>query len=121
MGIIGRKSNELIRFRISQPKKIESLKNQKITQISSANGCESLALITQDGKLYTCGYNNYGQLGHGTQSNLSTPTLVNALRDSQVLNVSCSYYHSVIVAHDRRQQSNKVITSVYSVGRNDNG
>jgi alpha-tubulin suppressor-like RCC1 family protein len=47
-------------FSISQPKKIEALKNQKITQISSANGCESLALITQDGKLYTCGYNNYG-------------------------------------------------------------
>ena len=31
---------------ISQPKKIESMKNAKISQISSANGCESLALIT---------------------------------------------------------------------------
>jgi alpha-tubulin suppressor-like RCC1 family protein len=34
--------------------------------ISSANGCENLAAISEDGKLYTCGYNNYGQLGHGT-------------------------------------------------------
>jgi alpha-tubulin suppressor-like RCC1 family protein len=47
-------------YRISLPKKIESLKGVKISQISSANGCESLALISQDGKLYTCGYNNYG-------------------------------------------------------------
>ncbi len=47
-------------YRISQPKKIEALKNSKITNISSANGCESLALISSEGKLYTCGYNNYG-------------------------------------------------------------
>ena len=84
-------------YRISLPKRIEALKNQKITQISSANGCENLALISSDGKLYTCGYNNYGQLGHGTNSNLTTPTLVNALKDNQVINVSCSYYHSIIV------------------------
>ena len=36
------------------------MKNTKISQISSANGCESLALITNEGRLYTCGYNNYG-------------------------------------------------------------
>lgn len=83
--------------RISIPKKIESLKNVKISQLLSANGCESLALISEDGKFYTCGYNSYGQLGHGTQSNLSTPTLVTALRETYVINVSCSYYHSVIV------------------------
>ncbi len=96
------------------------MKNAKITQISSANGCESLALITQEGKLYTCGYNNYGQLGHGTQSNLSTPTIVSTLRESHVINVSCSYYHSIIVTQDKRQQNN-ITTAVYSVGRNDNG
>eukprot|EP00347_Sterkiella_histriomuscorum_P007830 403347403 len=105
---------------ISTPKKIESLKNIRITHISSANGCENLAIISQDGKLYTCGYNNYGQLGHGTQSNLSTPTLVQALKDTQVTNVSCSYYHSLIVTQDMRQASNQQ-TTVYSVGRNDNG
>ena len=86
-----------ILFRISQPKKIDSLKNIRISQISSANGCESLALISSEGKLFTCGYNNYGQLGHATQSNLSTPTLVNAIRETSVINVSCSYYHSLIV------------------------
>jgi alpha-tubulin suppressor-like RCC1 family protein len=47
-------------YSISQPKKIDSLRNVRISQISSANGCENLALISSDGKLYTCGYNNYG-------------------------------------------------------------
>jgi alpha-tubulin suppressor-like RCC1 family protein len=51
---------------ISTPKVIEAMKKIRVTQISSANGCESLALISNDEKLYTCGYNNYGQLGHGT-------------------------------------------------------
>ena len=112
---------------ISQPKVIEAIKKTRMTQISSANGCENLALISQDGKLYTCGYNNYGQLGHGTQSNLSTPTLVNALRDSFVINVSCSYYHSIIVVTERSQNGpnhtmgSRTQTQVYSVGRNDNG
>jgi alpha-tubulin suppressor-like RCC1 family protein len=66
MEIIDRKFTRFYNFRISLPKKVESLKNIRITQISSANGCESLALISSEGKLFTCGYNNYGQLGHGT-------------------------------------------------------
>lgn len=35
-----------ISCRISMPKKIESLKGIKISSISSANGCENLALIS---------------------------------------------------------------------------
>ena len=45
---------------ISVPKKIEALKHFKISQLASANGCENLALISADGRFFTCGYNNYG-------------------------------------------------------------
>lgn len=48
MGIINRKKKFIHSsyFRISTPKKIEALKNIRIAQISSANGCENLALIS---------------------------------------------------------------------------
>ena len=98
------------------PKLVESLNGTFIEKVSSANGCEHLSLITDDGKLYTCGYNNYGQLGHGTQANLSTPTLIVSLKNKFVTYVSCSYYHSIIVTSEDPQN-----TEIYSVGRNDSG
>lgn len=88
-----------------------------MASLSSANGCEHLGVVSEDGKLYTCGYNNYGQLGHGTQANLSAPTMVTSLKNRNVINVSCSYYHSVIVTGDPEDGD----TEVYSVGRNDSG
>lgn len=36
----------------------------------------SCAALTDDGKVYTWGYNGYGQLGQGNTSNYSSPTLI---------------------------------------------
>ena len=47
-------------------------------------------LITKKGKLYTCGVNDYGQLGLNDTTNRTTFTLVSTLQDEKVLDVSTS-------------------------------
>ena len=41
--------------------------------ISTGNYTNTTAAITNDGKLFTWGYNNYGQLGNNTTNNYSSP------------------------------------------------
>ena len=55
-GQLGHSNNKSIAL----PKAVEALKSVKIAQLSSANGCEHLAAVSDDGCLYSCGYNNYG-------------------------------------------------------------
>ena len=73
------------------------MKNKHIARIYSGNGCEHLCIITSDGILYTCGYNAKGQLGIGNIMNQSIPRPVESLYGKRVMNVACSYFHSVCV------------------------
>ena len=52
---------------------VAALAGRKIVLIHSANGCEHFAAVSEDGELYTCGYNARGQLGHGVTSHVSSP------------------------------------------------
>lgn len=100
------------------PTEIKVLSDKNVVFLGGANGCEHLIAITKEGKIYTCGYNNYGQLGHGNQTNLSTPTKIENLNDKKVVHASCSYYHSLILTETSKEKEE---TNVYSVGRNENG
>jgi alpha-tubulin suppressor-like RCC1 family protein len=54
----------------------------------------SSSAITETGKLYTWGFNNYGQIGDGTTTNISTPTLIDSFGGEKIVAVSLGYYHS---------------------------
>jgi alpha-tubulin suppressor-like RCC1 family protein len=51
--------------------------------------------ITEDGKLYACGYNGYGQLGNGTTTNSQTPIRCGNLTGVKQVAVTSSKYMSV--------------------------
>ena len=53
--------------------------------------------IDKDGYMYSCGYNNYGQLGLGDTSTRYEPTKVN---DKTWQQVSCGNYHAVAIDTD---------------------
>ena len=62
----------------------------------------SLFLITEKGKLYSCGLNEEGQLGLNDKTNRNTFTQVTTLQDKKVKKVDMlgSYYYSLANASD---------------------
>ena len=53
------------------PRKMNLPTNIKAKSVQTGFG--TTVILTQDGRIYTVGNNNYGQLGDGTTNNSSTP------------------------------------------------
>ena len=70
------------------PKLVEALVDHKIEFIASANGCEHLASVNTKGELFMCGYNNYGQLGNGSQVNETIPSMLPGFKEKSVFFVA---------------------------------
>ena len=98
--------------RVPSLQAVESFRGKGVVELVSSNGCEHTSAITEDGELFTCGYNARGQLGHGNRSHQSIPRRVESLCGHRVRRVSCSYYHSIVVCDDN---------TLFGYGRNDYG
>jgi len=98
--------------RVNSLQLVDALSDKNIVDIFSSNGCESLTAVSSTGRLYTCGYNARGQLGHGMTEIVSQPKLVRRLRSKRVVKVACSYHHSLIATDEHE---------VFAFGRNDYG
>ncbi|XP_061121487.1 retinitis pigmentosa GTPase regulator b [Syngnathus typhle] len=61
-----------------------------------ACGDEHTALITENGKLFMFGSNNWGQLGLGSKVTVNKPTCVRALKSENVQLVACGRNHTLI-------------------------
>lgn len=72
---------------IEVPEKIKEFKNKKITSLSGGNNF-CLALDDQ-GKVYSWGLNNYGQLGEGDSYVEDRPVKIEALENSKIIKISC--------------------------------
>ncbi|KAE8278420.1 X-linked retinitis pigmentosa GTPase regulator Precursor [Larimichthys crocea] len=70
------------------------LKND--TPLKIACGDEHTALITENGKLFMFGSNNWGQLGLGSKVTVNKPTCVKALKSEKVQLVACGRNHTLI-------------------------
>uniref|UniRef100_A0A671Z012 X-linked retinitis pigmentosa GTPase regulator n=1 Tax=Sparus aurata TaxID=8175 RepID=A0A671Z012_SPAAU len=70
------------------------LKNDVPSKI--ACGDEHTALITENGKLFMFGSNNWGQLGLGSKVTVNKPTCVKALKSEKVHLVACGRNHTLL-------------------------
>ncbi|MCI4393271.1 hypothetical protein PGIGA_G00155620 [Pangasianodon gigas] len=61
-----------------------------------ACGDEHTALITENGKLFMFGSNNWGQLGLGEKISVNKPTCVKALKSEKVKLVACGRTHTLV-------------------------
>lgn len=68
-----------------------------LLQICCFNGAEHVILLTDEGRLYSCGCNAYGQLGIDNVRRSSLLVLVEPLLHVRVVSVACSYHHSIAV------------------------
>ena len=76
---------------------------ETIQQISAGNF--HFLVLTSTGRLFTWGYNESGQLGNGSASNSSSPTLVNftgLLSGETLQHVGAGAYHSFVVTSTGR-------------------
>ena len=84
--------------------------NNDVKQIA-CNGHHTF-IIKNDGSVWSCGLNNYGQLGLGDTTDRTTFNKVTTNINNDVEQISCGYNHTFILKNDG---------SVYSCGLNGNG
>ena len=84
--------------------------NNDVKQI--ACGRYHTFILKNDGTLWSCGYNEYGQLGLGNTTDRTTFTQVTTNINNDVKQIACGYYHTFILNNDG---------SVWVCGRNNNG
>ena len=71
---------------------------RKVAKIQA--GSAFALAVTADGKLFSWGRNNAGQLGHGDQRDRPAPALVEALADHEVHQVSVGKEHVIAITKD---------------------
>lgn len=89
---------------------ITDLNLANVTKVEGGYG-HSLAL-TSDGKLYSWGLNDEGQLGQGNTTNLTTPTQVGT--DTDWVDIGCGEKHSIAL-------KSGLTSGFYAWGRNTHG
>ena len=69
------------------------------TSITALAGGESHSIfLKNDGTVWACGWNVYGQLGDGTTINTSTPVPVIGL--TRIIAIAAGFYHSLFLKND---------------------
>jgi alpha-tubulin suppressor-like RCC1 family protein len=69
-------------------------------------------VVTAEGELFTCGRNDFGQLGLGDGVDRSVPSRVVSLQGLLVRAVSCGQHHTVVAV---------AAGGLYAFGKNDHG
>ncbi|XP_010926966.1 PH, RCC1 and FYVE domains-containing protein 1 isoform X1 [Elaeis guineensis] len=77
------------------PKALESAVILDVQNISC--GGRHAALVTKQGEIYTWGEESGGRLGHGVDSDVAQPKLVDALVNMNIELVACGEYHTCAV------------------------
>jgi alpha-tubulin suppressor-like RCC1 family protein len=87
------------------PIKIKGFNNEKIKAISCGS-CHSLAL-TESGRVYSWGWNDFGQLGYGNQVDANSPKPIKI--NTKIDKISSGYDYSLLLSCDK---------DIYSFGCN---
>ena len=82
------------------PRLVETLLGKRPRQVSC--GGFHTAVVTEDGRLYTFGGGEHGQLGHNDRVNKVKPTFVEALDGVFVSQITCGWSHSVALTSKGR-------------------
>jgi alpha-tubulin suppressor-like RCC1 family protein len=99
-----------------RPEATENVSQDKPTllpnwgDIVSISGDNHLVALRRDGKVVTCGLNDWGQLGDGSQSRRAVPFVIPGLSD--VKDARAGFSHSIALTNGG---------AVYTWGRNDTG
>ena len=85
------------------PEIVSALRSEKI--VSASCGLKHVIARTSLGRVYTWGWNELGQLGHGDFENKPIPAVVTVLPPpsrTKVIQVSAGWRHSILMTDNRR-------------------
>jgi len=85
------------------PKKVLSISHVKIREVSC--GPFHSAAISEDNWLFTWGDGFGGKLGHGDEKSITTPRMVQGLRD--IIGVSCGWWHTAAIVREPGQSESR--------------
>ena len=98
----------------SKPGLVTNLKGKNIIYVDCGD-FHSLALAS-DGKVYSWGgggvHYNKGQCGHGHTNDIDDPMLITALKNKDIVQISCGGYHSLALTNNNE---------LYSFGSGEHG
>ncbi|KAJ6227803.1 regulator of chromosome condensation protein [Anaeramoeba flamelloides] len=83
---------------VKYPQVIEKLRDENVYQISC--GQHHTAVVTIDGRLFTFGLNDCGQLGHTEPTSVNKPLQVTSLSTFHCVSVSCGFSHTLVLTKD---------------------
>lgn len=79
------------------PHRLPSLKGIAVRSVvSGCMSCHSV-IITAEGKVYSWGRNDTGQLGHGDTVRRDIPTLIDSLSDFNIVRAACGKGHTLFL------------------------
>ncbi|CAH1774062.1 unnamed protein product [Owenia fusiformis] len=79
------------------PHRIASLTGVKVRSIiTGCLACHNL-IITAEGKVYSWGRNDKGQLGHGDTKRRDIPTIIESLKDENIISAAVGKNHTLIL------------------------
>ncbi|KAG8288256.1 E3 ubiquitin-protein ligase herc2 [Homalodisca vitripennis] len=82
---------------VTTPTLIDSLENVFIKKVAVNSGGKHCMALTFDGEVYSWGEGDDGKLGHGNKAMCDRPTLIEALRGKEIVNIACGGSHSAAV------------------------
>jgi hypothetical protein len=91
---------------------VQMTNNTGTTPLSVSCGYKQTWVLFNDGRIYCCGHNLYGQLGNGTFTSSSTLVLMTNNTGTTPLSISCGTYHTVVLMSDK---------TMYACGANSYG
>ena len=68
--------------------------------INIACGVYHTIVLLDDGTVYGCGYNFFGQLGNGDTESQQKTLVPMTLSGKKVVNIACCYYHTIVLLDD---------------------
>lgn len=80
--------------RLYTPRILESLSGLNVSQLSC--GGQHVAILTENGTVYTFGHGKYGRLGHGNEDVRTVPTRVHLL-ETTCVQVACGFAYTTAV------------------------
>ena len=83
---------------ITSPTLNTTLSHKKIANIFC--GFEHWIALTADGRCYSWGHNELGQLGHGSIESSQTPRLIKKLKNLEVVDISCGGFYNLVLTSD---------------------